>query len=147
MKHKYFELSELLRSDTALTKKIDNCPTWEIVDHLDELTQKILDPLREAWGRPIRVTSGYRCDALNKAVGGAPTSAHRNGYAADLQDWYGKTEELIAFAKEWLEKSGIWYDQLIRETNGSNRQRPWLHIGLYGSNGCQRRQYLDLIKK
>ena len=56
----YFSLSELLRSDTAAARNIDNIPSWEVVDHLRELADNLLDPLRVAWGKAIRVTSGYR---------------------------------------------------------------------------------------
>ena len=77
MKHMYFELDEFIRSDTAKKYGIDNTPTFAIVAHLDELVESILDPLRAAYGKPITVTSGYRCNSLNKAVGGADTSAHK----------------------------------------------------------------------
>ena len=81
----YFTLAELLKSNTAKQNGIDNTPTFEVVRHLEELTEKILDPLRAAWGKPIRVKSGYRCPRLNAAVGGSKTSVHMIGYAADLQ--------------------------------------------------------------
>ena len=66
---KYFELSELLRSDTAISKKIENLPTWEGIEKLSKLAIEYLDPLREAWGSAITITSGYRSPSLNKAVG------------------------------------------------------------------------------
>ena len=83
-KHKYFELAEFVRSDTAKRRNIDNTPSFEIVEHLDELVSKILDPLRAAYGMPITIASGYRCPALNRAVGGVTSSVHQIGYAADL---------------------------------------------------------------
>lgn len=73
---KYFTIKELCASDTARRKGIENEPTSEIVRNLTALVDNILDPLREAWGKPIIVNSGYRCDALNKAVGGVPSSQH-----------------------------------------------------------------------
>ena len=60
--YKYFTLAELLRSDTAKKKNIDNTPSWDVVAHLGELVEKLLDPLRAAYGTPIRVSSGYRCE-------------------------------------------------------------------------------------
>lgn len=143
---KYFTLKEFLQSDTAKKKGIDNTPTFEIVEHLRDLTERILDPLREAWGSPIRVTSGYRCTKLNNAVGGVSTSAHKLGWAADLTDPKGNTERLIEFARQWVILNGIRFDQLIRETTKDGRT-VWLHIGLYSPTGSQRGQILNIVKK
>ena len=139
---RYFTLKELI----STSRKIDNTPTFEAVRHLEELVEKLLDPLRYAYNKPIRVTSGYRCPALNKAVGGATTSAHLNGFAADLQDWNGDTEALITFARNWVILNRVSFDQLIRETS-SDGNTVWLHFGLYGPGGCQRGQILNLVKK
>ena len=141
----YFTLKELCMSNVAKSRGIDNFPTFEIAAHLEELTVKLLDPLRQAWGGAIIVTSGYRCKMLNTAVGGAVRSAHMEGYAADLYPANGRTEELITFAREWAEKCHIRYDQLIHETD--KRGGLWLHIGLYGPGGVQRGQYLELMKQ
>jgi len=81
---KYFTIRELTRSATASRLGIDNAPTASVERNLTALVDNILDPLREAWGRPITVTSGYRCPALNKAVGGSRTSQHLRGMAADI---------------------------------------------------------------
>ena len=137
----YFTLKELCSSKKAKELGIDNYPSFEVADHLRILTEKILDPLRSAWGSAIRVTSGYRCPELNKAVGGSRTSVHPLGWAADLQPANGMIETFIRFAKQWADENNIPYDQLIRETQGNTI---WMHIGLYGPKGQQRRQYLDL---
>ena len=142
---KYFTLKELCESREATRRSIDNFPSFEIAAHLQELTDKILDPLRWAWGGAINVTSGYRCELLNAAVGGVKTSVHRLGWAADLQPANGRTEEFIAFAREWAEKSHIRFDQFIRERDKSGHV--WLHIGLYSPTGSQRGQFLDIVKK
>ena len=81
---KYFTIRELTRSTTARRLGIDNTPPASAVTALHELVDKVLDPLREAWGGPIRVNSGYRCPELNKAVGGTPGSQHQRGEAADI---------------------------------------------------------------
>jgi hypothetical protein len=81
---KYFTIQELTRSATARRLGIDNTPPASAVKALHELVDYVLDPLREAWGGPIRVNSGYRCPELNQAVGGTPTSQHQNGEAADI---------------------------------------------------------------
>ena len=142
---KYFTLKELCASETAERKGIDNFPTFEIAAHLEELADTLLDPLRVAWGGPIRVTSGYRCTKLNTAVGGVSTSAHKTGYAADLIDPKGRTERLIEFARQWAILNKIRFDQLIRETD--KKGSVWLHFGLYGPGGCQRGQLLNIVKK
>lgn len=137
-KHRYFELDEFLRSDTAKRKGIDNTPTFEVVDHLDELVEKILDPLRSAYGKPITISSGYRCPALNRAVGGSSTSVHMLGYAADMT--VGDSfEDFCDFAQEWLKKQLARFDQLITESNSRTGDK-WLHIGLYNNAGQQRGQ-------
>lgn len=86
---RWFTLTELTRSATAATLGIDNTPTEEAVKNLHHLVDCVLDPLREAWDSPIIVTSGYRCDALNEAVHGAPYSYHRLGMAADIRPHRG----------------------------------------------------------
>lgn len=141
---KYFSLKELCASDVATKKKIDNFPSFTIVEHLTELTKNILEPLRVAWGSSIKVTSGYRCDALNKAVGGVSTSAHRLGYAVDLQPGNGKIDEFGKFVRDWLVKNRVKFDQVLFETSGKVK---WVHIGLYSSTGSQRCETKNLIVK
>ena len=81
---KYFTLDELVRSTEATARGIDNTPSAEAEARLDILAERLLDPLRELWGAPLSVSSGYRCVALNAAVGGAPNSQHLRGEAADI---------------------------------------------------------------
>lgn len=137
---KYFTLKELC----ATNRNIENFPSWTIVEHLTELTEKILEPLRVAWGGAIKVNSGYRCEALNKAVGGVSTSAHKNGYAADLYPRNGKIDEFGKFARDWLVKNKVKFDQIIFETKGKDK---WVHIGLYSSTGSQRCETKNLTVK
>jgi len=143
---KYFTLKELCESNTAKEKGIDNFPSFEIVEHLRDLTEKILDPLREAWGSAIIVNSGYRCTQLNNAVGGVPTSVHKLGWAADLRPANGKRDSFIKFAEQWVKLNKIKFDQFIRETD-KRTGSVWLHIGLYSPTGSQRGQFKDLIKQ
>lgn len=141
-KYANFTLAEMVASDTARRKGIDNTPDFDEVAHLDELTGTILQPLREAWGKPLIISSGYRCPALNKAVGGADTSAHLYGYAADVQVARSKDfDAFIAFAEDWLKANDVPFDQSIRETS---KTAYWWHIGLRNSKGGQRRQFLAL---
>ena len=135
---KYFGLEELLRSSTAVSKKIENLPSWDVVEHLKELAQ-FLDGLREAWRGPITVTSGFRCTELNGAVGGANRSAHKLGYAADLQPKNGDMEKFKKKVVEWIKDKK--FDQCIIEKSGKTE---WIHIGLYNQAGEQRRELFKL---
>ncbi len=82
---KHFTLDELTKSATAQRKNIDNTPNEQELENLQALVDNILEPLRVHYGRPIIITSGYRCEKLNKAVGGSSTSQHRFGQAADIR--------------------------------------------------------------
>ena len=118
----YFTISELTRSQTAKALHIDNFPTPEAVDNMEVLINECLDHIRELWGKPIYVTSGYRCPELNKAVKGKATSQHLKGEAADITtgniDDNKKLFNLIVG-----NINGIVYDQLIDESGYQ-----WLHI-------------------
>ena len=137
---KYFKFAEMLKSETADKNKIQNTPSAEVEQNIEELLG-VLDTLREHYGKPIKITSGYRCAALNKLVGGSPTSAHVIGYAADLQPAQGSFEEFKASVLEWLDKSGVKFDQCIIERNKNTQ---WVHFGLYNRKGQQRGQQFSL---
>ena len=94
MKAKYFKLEEFTRSATAQRLGIGNTPSEEAVKNLSHLVWNVLDPLRERWGSAIIVNSGFRCEELNKAVGGAKASYHRLGMAADIRPRNGRLAEL-----------------------------------------------------
>ena len=137
---KYFAFREFERSETAERMKIDNRLPELVEAHVVELVDILLDPLREAWGGPLVVTSGYRCPELNKAVGGSETSAHTAGWAADLVPGDGReVQELVNFAVEWLTATGLPFDQMIFERSGGSR---WLHVGIRNLKGLQRKQML-----
>lgn len=142
-RYQNFEMAEFYNSYTANMKGIDNKPTPEIEAHLDELISTILQPLRTAWGKPLKVNSGYRSPELNKAVGGSRTSAHLCGYAADIVPTSGKIGDFIAFAEDWLIKNDIAFDQSINERSGSSQ---WWHIAVRHCDGRQRRQTMQLYK-
>ena len=121
---KYFSIEELTKSNTAKSKGIDNTPTQEVIDNLTKLIEAVLAPLREWYGKPIIVSSGYRCRALNEVVGGASNSQHTLGMAADLD--VGNKEEnkkLFNYIKDNLE-----FDQLIDE-----KDLAWVHVS-YNEN-------------
>ena len=108
---KHFTISELLKSDTALKHKLWNGAPKEAEENLRALVDEVLDPLREAYGKPIRVNSGYRCPRLNNLVGGSPNSQHMRGEAADIQPVDGNEADLEVLA-QFLIASGK-FDQLI----------------------------------
>lgn len=130
----HFTLSEFVRSDTATNKHIDNTPTPEVVDNLRALCRDVLEPARLAFGSPIYITSGYRCQALNKAVGGKPTSQHLRGEAADLQVRGVKNLRMLYNV---IKSRGV-FDQLLYESNGATK---WIHVS-YKQSG-NRRQAID----
>ena len=141
---KNFSYSEFTESSTAKARGIDNSlPNQAVRTAIKELAENILQPLRDAYGSGIRITSGYRCPALNKAVGGVATSAHLTGYAADLQPINGRMDDFIRFTLDWLKRTNTTFDQCIIERNARTGAR-WLHIGLNGPGGKQRKQFLNI---
>lgn len=84
LKSEFFNLDELIKSSTAKRLKIDNTPNAEILKNLQYGVDMVLDPLRRIIQKPIVITSGYRCEKLNKAVGGVSNSWHQQGNAADI---------------------------------------------------------------
>lgn len=121
-KSKYFTLNELTRSATAKRLGINNAPTSDIVAALQRLVTNVLDPLREEWGAPIIVGSGYRCLKLNKAVGGAKSSQHMYGQAADIHALGDRPEDNRKL-RDLLIKLNLPFDQLIDEFGCD-----WIHV-------------------
>lgn len=130
---KYFTIKELSHSDTALAKGIDNFPIAEAISNLTKLVDNVLDPLREKYGKPICVSSGYRSAILNRSVNGATSSQHRLGEAADIT--VGSKEENRKLFK--IIKSELPFDQLIDEKDFS-----WVHVSF--REGRNRKQVLKL---
>lgn len=85
IKSDFFSLEEFTHSSTAKRLKIDNTPSDEVVRNIQYGVQMVLDPLRRIIRSPIIITSGFRCSALNKAVGGVTNSWHTKGNAADIR--------------------------------------------------------------
>ena len=136
---KYFTLAEMLKSETAAKNNIQNTPSVEVQQNIEELLE-VLDDLREFYGKPIKITSGYRCTELNRLVGGSPTSAHVIGYAADLQPIGDTFENFKAEVLRWLD-TGVKFDQCIIEKSKSAQ---WVHFGLFNRKGQQRGQRFSL---
>ena len=142
---KYFSIDEMVRSATAKKYGIDNTPSQDILNNLVLFIETVLDPIREDWGGPISVSSGYRCPVLNKAVGGAANSGHLYGYCADLQVKGGvkKLREFADFVYDWMTKHNIPYDECLYEKSGNT---VWLHFCWIGKDGKQRMKHFDIIK-
>lgn len=134
---KYFTIKELVKSSTAEAKGIDNTPTQEVERNLTALVDNVLDPLREIYGKPITVNSGYRCPELNKAVGGSATSDHVKGFAADIT-CSNKKENAILLD---IIKNTFIFDQLIWE-KGNDQYPDWVHVSFNPNR--QRKQILKL---
>lgn len=115
----HFTMEEFVNSETARTHGIDNRPYKAEELTIRELVKRLLQPLRIAYGKPIRISSGYRCPALNRLVGGVASSRHITGEAADcvVED----PEGLLSA----LETSGLPFDQVIWY-----RKRGFIHISL-----------------
>lgn len=151
----HFNLIEFERSSTALANGIDNtCPS-QFIPSLVQLCKEILEPLRAFANQPIIIGSGYRCNQLNVKVGGAYTSQHTLGEAADIYipktaytDWDDNkahtNKELAEHWFSWLQ-SHTDYDQLIIET--SNGRDYWIHVSYRKNKSKNRHQVLRLTKK
>lgn len=106
---------------------IDNTAEASIRANLTALVENVLDPLRAKWGMPIIVTSGYRCTALNKAVGGAASSQHTKGMAADIRTVSDSRADNMRLLRCLL-NSGIVFDQVICEYPDAQGRPDWIHV-------------------
>ena len=125
-----FKISELIHSDRAVEKNINNMPDINSLDCMLELIVNCLQPIRDLVKKPMIITSGYRCKEVNKLIGGAENSQHLKGQAVDFKIQGMKPAEIVSIIKE----SGIEYDQLINEYDS------WVHVSY--SKGKNRRQVL-----
>lgn len=123
---KNFTLRELTKSETAERLGILNTPTKEVLANLQELASTVLQPIRDKWGEPIIITSGYRSPRLNSAVGGAVNSQHMIGQAADIRTVSDKVSDnykLFCLIRDLIDSGEITVGQLIDEHGYS-----WIHV-------------------
>ena len=119
----YFAVGEFTRSATADKYGINNkLPSLKESDNIYRLVKNVLDPLREAYGKPIHVTSGYRCQKLNALVGGSPTTDHMTGCAADIQGTPRTPDENSRLFR-LIQDMKLPFDQLIDE-----KGMQWVHV-------------------
>lgn len=126
-----FKLWEFVKSVTADQNGIKNLPNETEIVHLRLLCQKILQPARKALG-PMKISSGFRSEALNKLVGGADNSDHRLGYAADVIPYNVGTRKLA----EWVVEHCPQFDQVILEF-GTLKNPSWIHLSIAPRNRKQ----------
>ena len=141
----HFTIEELYASKTAKDKGINNKPSVREMVNLVYLCAYVLEPLRKAMGEPIKIGSGFRCQQLNKAVGGVANSQHLTGQAADLC-----IDGDIKKGRKWFEyiRKNLPFDQLIWEKNPKTGSC-WVHVSfVYPDFGKNRKKVTDgLLKK
>jgi len=136
-----FTLSEMLKSNTASRLDIEDQynPSKEVIDNLTKLCKKVLQPIRDSLEMPVRVTSGYRCEELNKAIGGSSKSQHVKGEAADIELWIRGQEKNAILLDEIINlsfRNEIEFDQLIIEYPVNDVPK-WIHISYSDLNRKQ----------
>lgn len=130
-----FTLDELTVSNESIRTGIDNRPSLEQTTNLQKLCVNVLEKVRElADGKPIHVSSGFRCAKVNKLIGGAPTSQHTEGKAAD----FTVKGQTVTETVDMIRKSDIEFDQLIHEFDR------WIHVSF--NEGHNRREVLRAKK-
>jgi putative chitinase len=136
----HFNLKEFTKSETATRKRIDNTPNLEHANNLKMVCENILEPVRKHFGKPVRINSGYRGPALNKAVGGSAKSQHCNGEAVDFEIDGLPNPDLAKWVADNCD-----FDQIILEfydpKEGPNSG--WVHASY--SKGKNRKQKLTAV--
>ena len=134
---KNFSRAEIEHSNTAKRLGISNEMSEEHLENMQRLIDNLIQPMRDAIG-PIRISSGYRSKALNRAIGGSNNSQHSKAEALDLQFWKeGKMNNKVIY--DWVIDSGIEFDQMINEFDFS-----WIHISLKSKEN--RKEILEAYK-
>lgn len=150
----HFKLSEFTKSSTASARGIDNTPPKEVIDNLRNLCEQVLEPLRQFFNVPIVIGSGYRCPALNKAVGGVKNSQHMTGEAADIHipvydfvDSNGKHHSNMETLNMWMRWliDNTDFDQCIKET--ANRRTYWIHVSCKRDRSKNRHHVISFLLK
>ena len=137
---KNLSLSEITKSNTAIRLGIDNSPSKEDLKRLQLVAEKIFQPLRDHFKRPINVSSGYRGPKLNKAIGGSTNSQHMIGEAMDIDnDVFGKPSNMEIF--NYI-RENLPFDQLIFE-GGTDKNPAWVHVS-YTERYPNRREVLRM---
>lgn len=140
---KNLTLHEMIRSEVAKRKGVSNQPTPEHIANMIVLAEKVFQPIRNHFGVPIHVSSGYRSAALNKKIGGARNSQHMTGEAMDIDMDGTDTGVTNVQVFNWI-RENLVFDQLIFE-HGNSSTPDWIHVS-YSTSGTNRRQVLRATK-
>jgi zinc D-Ala-D-Ala carboxypeptidase len=140
---KHLSLAEVSRSETAKRRGINNTPSGAHLENFKKLAENIFEPIREHFGVPIHISSGYRSKELNSAIGGSSTSQHCQGEAIDI-DMDGSTNGVTNKMVFDFIKDNLVFDQMIWEF-GTDKNPDWVHVS-YESTGKQRKQILKAVK-
>jgi len=139
---KNLSLQEMLKSRTATRLGLSNSPSEEHVKNMQALAENIFQPLRDYFGVPIYISSGYRSEALNKAIGGSKSSQHCKGEAMDIdRDGYSQPDNAQIF--EYIKKN-LDFDQIIWEF-GTQKNPEWVHVS-HKRDGKNRAELLVAYK-
>ena len=137
----HFTLEELTKSQTAIRRGIWNLPNADQINNLKRVAERILEPVREHFGRPFSPSSGFRSQALNAAIGSKSTSQHTRGEAVDFE-LPGIPNSIVA---EWI-RDHLEFDQLILEFHyPEDPMSGWVHVSLKEKDN--RRQILTINHK
>jgi zinc D-Ala-D-Ala carboxypeptidase len=133
---KHITYKEATKSVTALRLGIENKPSEYNLQNMELIAEKVFEPLRKAVNGPIKINSFYRCEKLNKAIGGSSTSQHCEGRAIDIDDIYGHMSNADMY--NYI-KNNLDFDQLIWEF-GTDENPDWVHVsyvdGDFNRNRC-----------
>ena len=139
---KHITYKEATRSATALRLGIDNKPNEYELQNMEMVANKVFEPLREAVNGPIKINSFFRCEKLNKAIGGSSKSQHCQGRAIDIDDIYGHVSNAYMY---YYVKDNLDFDQLIWEF-GTNDSPDWVHVS-YVDDDSNRKRCLRAIRE
>ena len=132
---KHITYKEATRSVTALRLGIENVPNDYELQNMELVAEKVFEPLRKAVNGPIKINSFFRCEELNKAIGGSSRSQHCQGRAIDIDDVYGYVSNSYMY---YYIKDNLDFDQLIWEF-GTDTEPDWVHVSYVDSDSNRKR--------
>ena len=132
---KHISYKEATRSATALRLGIENVPNQYELQNMEMVAKHVFEPLREAVDAPIKINSFFRCEELNKAIGGSTKSQHCQGRAIDIDDVYGNVSNAFMY---YYIKDNLDFDQLIWEF-GTDHNPDWVHVSYVDADSNRKR--------
>ena len=133
-----FKYFEFIQSPTATKYKINNIPDEDSFNNIIKLCKTVLQPIRNKYGKSIKVNSGYRCPILNTKIGGAKNSDHKFGAAADIKAGDGNNRKLFDLILKMIQSGEIQCRQLIWEY-GTKTSPQWIHIAINHKNNIEKK--------